>query len=97
MPTRPIPSLGFDDSDNFYILTEYSTGAAAGAAPSSGALVLQKYDFSGSTPAAVAFTSNQQDPTLYPGGGFGGGTANLKVIYQWYQLGQQRRGASTPR
>ena len=88
------PSLGFDDSGNFYILTEYSTGGAAGAVPSSGALVLQKYNFSGSTPAAVQFTNNEQDPTLYPGFGFfGGATSDLKVIYQWYQLGQRRRGA----
>ena len=61
------PNLGFDDSGNFYILTDYNTGGAAGAVPSSGALVLQKYNFSGSTPAADQFTNNQQDPTLYPG------------------------------
>ena len=46
------PSLGFDDSGNFYILSEYTRGG------SSGALALQKYNFTGSIPTAVNFTSN---------------------------------------
>ena len=33
---------------------------------------------------AQAFTTNQQDPVDFGGGGgFGGGASNLKVIYQW--------------
>jgi subtilisin-like proprotein convertase family protein len=92
------PNVGFDNSDNFYILTEYSSGGAAGAAASSGALVLQKYNFSGSTPTTnpqgtppntPSFPNNEQDPSLY-GGFFGGGfgsTSDLKVIYQWLSSG----------
>ncbi len=81
------PSVGFDDADNFYILTEYSSGSAGGGPASSGALVLQKYDFAGSTPSPVAFTGNQQDPALYASGFFGSPTADLKVIYQWFSSG----------
>ena len=56
VPTVPFefvstPSLGFDDSGNFYILSEYSN-ASTPAASSTGAVVLQKYGFTGSTPAA---------------------------------------------
>ena len=49
-----------------------STAVPPRPAASSGAVVLQKYDFTGSTPSAVAFTSNEQIPTPY---GFGGGSA----------------------
>ena len=51
------PSLGFDDSGNFYILSEY-TGAV------SGALALQKYKFTGSTPTTVNFTTNDKPQSL---------------------------------
>ena len=84
------PDVGFDNSNNFYILTEYSSGAAAGGVASSGALVLQRYDFSGSIPTAFQFTNNEQDPNLYAGGGGfngSGGTGDLKVIYQWLSSG----------
>ena len=50
--------MGFDDSGNFYILTDYQNGPD-GASSGSGALVLQKYDFTGNTPSPVAFTSDQ--------------------------------------
>ncbi len=76
------PSAGFDDSDNFYILTEYSSGSTGGATAASGALVLQKFNFAGSTPQSVNFNNNEQDPALYSG--FPSTPPNLKVIYQWY-------------
>jgi subtilisin-like proprotein convertase family protein len=82
------PSMGFDASGNFYILTEYGNAASAATA-TSGAVVLQKYSFTGDAPAAQTFTSNQQTPNPY-GGGFGlggGGDADLKVIYQWDSSG----------
>ena len=82
------PSLGFDDSGNFYILAEYQNATTA-ARSSSGALVLQKYGFTGSAPSAQAFGSNEQTPNPYGGGGGGGfgGTADLKVLYQWDSSG----------
>ena len=66
------PSLGFDDSGNFYILSEYTGG-------SSGALVLQRYKFTGSTPTTVSFTTNA-NPTSYA-------PSSAKVIYQWVSSG----------
>ena len=55
------PSLGFDDSGNFYILSEYSSAATA-AGSTSGALVLQKYNFTGSTPTADTVHHQRADP-----------------------------------
>ena len=75
------PSVGFDDTGNFYILSEYSNSPTA-AASSSGALVLQKYSFNGSTPRVQGFASNEQTPNPY-----GFGLPNLKVIYQWLSSG----------
>ena len=80
------PSVGFDDSGHFYILSEYENAATA-AASSSGALVLQKYGFSGSSPNQEQFPNNQQTPNPYSGFGFFGGSNNLKVIYQWLASG----------
>ena len=82
------PNLGFDDSGNFYITTEYSTAAQPGAS-TSGAVVLQKYNFTGSAPAAQTFINNEQTPSPYGGGGFigGGGANDLKIIYQWLNSG----------
>ena len=65
------PTMGFDDSGNFYILTEYSNAATA-ATSSSGAVVLQKYSFTGDVPSAQPFINNVTSPDPY-GGGFGGG------------------------
>ena len=67
------PSVGFDDSGNFYILSEYSNLGAI-----SGAVTLQKFTFTGTVPAQDAFTNNHQTPNPY-----GGSSADLKVIYQW--------------
>lgn len=66
------PSLGFDDSGNFYILSEYTGG-------SSRALVLQRYKFTGSTPTTVSFTTNA-NPTSYA-------PSSAKVVYQWVSSG----------
>ena len=62
-PTLPYidvtnPSLGFDDSGNFYILSEYHN------AGSSGAIVLQKYDFTGSTPLVAGFHHQRDRPAI---------------------------------
>ena len=71
------PSLGFDASDNFYMLAAYHNATDV-ATSSSGALVLQKYDFSGNTPSQVRFTGNLQ------GAPYGFGSANdFKIVYQW--------------
>ena len=92
-PTLPYidvsnPSLGFDQSGNFYILSEYHDAAAGTGGFASGALVLQKYSFNGSQPTVVDFTNNNQTPNPYGGGGFfGGGSSNLKVIYEWFAGG----------
>jgi subtilisin-like proprotein convertase family protein len=67
------PSLGFDDSGNFYILSEF-TGSGGG----SGALALEKYNFNGSFPTGVDLNTNQQTANPYPGSG-----DDLKVIYEW--------------
>ena len=67
------PSLGFDDSGNFYILSEF-TGSGDG----SGAITLQKYNFNGSFPTAVTLNSNVQTPNPY-----GFEFNDLKVIYEW--------------
>jgi subtilisin-like proprotein convertase family protein len=73
------PKLGFDDNDQFYILTEYATALTT---PASGALVLQRFDFSGDTPQKYLFNNNEQDPALYSG--FPSTPPDLKVIYQWF-------------
>ena len=62
MRTCRTPSLGFDDSDNFYILTEYQDAPTA-AGSSTGAVVLQKFDFSAIHAGGGPFTNNEQDPT----------------------------------
>jgi subtilisin-like proprotein convertase family protein len=85
-PTEPYryvtdPSLGFDQSGNFYILTEYHNSPTA-AASSSGAVVLQKYTFDNSTPSVEDFTTNEQTPSPYSFA-----PSNLKVIYQWLSSG----------
>ncbi|MGC8642896.1 MAG: proprotein convertase P-domain-containing protein, partial [Isosphaeraceae bacterium] len=72
------PSLGFDASDNFYQLTTYHNAADV-ASSSSGALVLQKFSFSGNAPAQQSFTN-----ILAPRGpGFGFGSSVTNVLYGW--------------
>jgi subtilisin-like proprotein convertase family protein len=77
-PTHPYidqttPTLGFDDSGNFYILSEFESSGGG-----SGAVALQKYNFNGSFPTSVALSSNQQTSQPYLGA-----PDDLKVIYQW--------------
>ena len=57
------PSLGFDDSGNFYILSEYYSHELRRRQRRS---ALQKYSFNGSFPTSVGFSSNQQSPDPYP-------------------------------
>ena len=72
------PSLGFDASHNFYYMTAYHNAADL-ATSSSGALVLQKYDFSGSLPIQQDFAGN-----LTPRGlNFGFGSGDTNIIYGW--------------
>lgn len=60
------PSLGFDRSGNFYVMVdEHNAGS------SSGAIVLEKYNFTGDAPVAVRF----HQP--------GGGSAAYNIVYQW--------------
>jgi hypothetical protein len=72
------PSLGFDNDNNFYMLDEYQDAPTA-AGSATGAVVLQKFDFSTTTPTITPFFNNEQDPSPYPGA-----PNNLKIIYQWY-------------
>ena len=81
------PSLGFDYQDNFYILDEYQDAPTA-AGSASGAVVLQKYDFSTTTPAVVPFFNNEQDPSSLSGGAREQPEDHLPVVH----LGQQRPG-----
>ncbi|MFI5458491.1 MAG: proprotein convertase P-domain-containing protein [Isosphaerales bacterium] len=72
MPTVPYlqttnPTMAFDRSGNFYILESQHN-----AGNSSGALVLQKYAFTGDTPVPVRFKQLN-----------GGGTGAFSIIYQW--------------
>ena len=67
------PSLGFDDNGNFYILSEY-TGT------SSGALVLERFKFTGSIPTTVPFATFDQNPDSFA-------SPDAKVIYQWVSSG----------
>jgi subtilisin-like proprotein convertase family protein len=67
------PSLGFDNSGNFYVLSEFTSSGGA-----SGAVALQKYNFNGSFPTAVALNTNQQTPEPYFFA-----SSDLKVIYEW--------------
>jgi subtilisin-like proprotein convertase family protein len=64
------PSVSFDRSDNFYVLLdEHNSGG------SSGALVLEKYSFTGDAPVAVRY----QQPS--------GGSNSYEIIYQWLPPG----------
>ena len=77
------PSLGFDDSGNFYILSEYTDSTGG-----SGALALQRYLFTGSSPSSYSFAATAQNPknvqTPSPYTGF---DPHLKIIYQWVHSG----------
>ena len=60
------PSVSFDRNGNFYVLADQHN-----AALSSGALVLQKYSFTGDAPVAARL----RQPS--------GGSSTYKIIYQW--------------
>ena len=66
------PSLGFDRNGNFYVMvSEHNAGG------SSGAIVLEKYDFTGDAPVSVRF----HQPT--------GGSAAYNIVYQWLPADDQ--------
>ena len=60
------PSVSFDRNGNFYVLADQHN-----AGGSSGALVLQKYSFTGDAPVAARF----RQPS--------GGSSTYNIIYQW--------------
>ena len=62
------PSLGFDHSGNFYVLMDEHNGAGT-----SGAIVLQKYNFAAGSPAIQRFRLPTQ----------GGAAAEYNILYQW--------------
>ena len=64
------PSLSFDRNGNFYVLLDEHNGGGT-----SGALVLEKYAFTGDAPVAVRF----RQPS--------GGSAAFNIIYQWLPAG----------
>ena len=64
------PSLSFDRNGNFYVLLDEHNGGG-----SSGALVLEKYSFTGDAPVAARF----HQPS--------GGSSAFKIIYQWLPPG----------
>ena len=71
-PTRKQtnPSVGFDRNGNFYVLeSQHNTGNT------SGAIVLEKYDFTTGTPTPVP-TSNSRAPYSFV-------PSNYNVLYQW--------------
>jgi hypothetical protein len=71
------PSIGFDRLENFYIVSvQASNTTAPGSIVSrtaSGAVVLQKFNFSGAAPTRVAL-ADTLDPTK---------KVETKVLYQW--------------
>ena len=72
------PSLGFDANDNVYLLTAYHNTPDV-AASGSGALVLQKYSFSGNAPVQQGFPGNLTPRSL----GFGFGSGAVNILYGW--------------
>ena len=68
----PIPSVSFDRNGNFYVLVDQHNGGGT-----SGALVLQKFAFTGDAPVVVRFHSQVAVST------------GDNVIYQWLPAGDQ--------
>ena len=64
------PSVSFDRSGNFYVLLDEHNGGGT-----SGALVLEKYVFTGDAPVSVRY----QQPS--------GGSIGYNIIYQWLPAG----------
>jgi len=73
------PSLGFDASGNFYLLSTYSNGPDFSSS-SSGALVLQKYDFTGNAPVQLGFPTDQTAPAYNE---FFGALGAINILYGW--------------
>ncbi len=71
------PSISFDRSEMFYVVSVQEDNPAAGP-PQSGAVVLDKFDFSGPTPVVIALTPPGGVDDLNPNPG-----ASL-VLYRWY-------------
>ena len=71
------PTVSFDDAGNFYVLDlEHNTGYT------SGAVALEKYTFTGDAPVQGRFSTPF-------GGGFGGGTSDVNILYQWLPSGDE--------
>ena len=64
------PSVSFDRNGNFYVLSDQHNSGGT-----SGAIVLQKYAFTGDAPVAVRY----HQPT--------GGSSDFNIIYQWLPAG----------
>lgn len=60
------PSVGFDRNGDFYVLSDQHNSGGT-----SGAIVLQKYAFTGDAPVAVRFHQST------------GGSAAYNIVYQW--------------
>jgi subtilisin-like proprotein convertase family protein len=66
------PSVSFDRNGNFYLLVDQHNGAGT-----SGALVLEKFAFTGDTPVSERFTNGVNTGS------------NFNIIYQWLPAGDQ--------
>jgi subtilisin-like proprotein convertase family protein len=66
------PSVGFDRNGNFYLLVDQHNGAGT-----SGALVLEKFAFTGDTPVQERFNNGVNTG------------ADFNIIYQWLPAGDQ--------
>ena len=73
------PSLSFDRNGNFYVLLDEHNGAG-----SSGAIVLERYAFTGDTPVGVRLAQP------------GGGSLPYNIIYQWLPADDQAVSSPVP-
>ena len=68
------PSVGFDRNGNFYVLESQHN-----AGNTSGAIILEKFNFSGAAPTTVTLSNSRPPYTPF---GFGV-PSNYNVLYQW--------------